>query len=131
SLLETVHFVSGTILQPPRLCQAGRAPMVSLWDMLTVICGAAVLGSSLGSVQARALGHAGLITALGAAIMFACLSVAAIRLAGHRASLQLRHASSERAEAVVRTLYIGAMVWILATSGLGAVLTSTLLRLVF
>jgi hypothetical protein len=63
--------------------------------------------------------------------MFACLSVAAIRLAGHRASLQLRDASAERAEAVVRTLYIGAMVWILATSGLGAVLTSTLLRLVF
>lgn len=102
--------------------------MVTLWDLLTVVCFVMPAGGALASARLAKAGFSGIAVAivLGLALSF-CFAWA-MRVIGKIAGTHIRRQPSPRQNIYFMFLYLAAMLWIVFGFVLGASTSTALVR---
>jgi hypothetical protein len=103
--------------------------VVSLWDLLTVICCAMPIGGALSSAQFAKVGLHGYAFAMAVGLVVGLGCAYMMRMVGKTVVARLAGASVSIRERYFRALYFAAMAWIVFASFLGAWASLALLRL--
>ena len=105
--------------------------MVSLWDLLLVICFAMPIGGALSSASIRKVGFGGYALAITLGLALGACCAWAMRTVGATVAAHIQRHPVSLHDRYFRALYFAAMLWIILTLFLGGWVSSALLRLVF
>ena len=113
----------------------GRRPaeqkMVSLWDLLNVICFTTPIALALASAVRAKAGFGGYALALTIGLALGVSFAWAMRTVGKSVAAHIKRHPGSLIETHAYALYFGAILWIVFASFLGDWASSVLLRLVF
>jgi hypothetical protein len=105
--------------------------MVSLWDLLTVLCCVMPITGVLVSARLAKVGFGGYALAIAVGLAIGVCCAWTMRTVGKTAGAHIRRKSESLHERYFRALYFAAMLWIVLADLLGAWVSLALLRLVF
>jgi hypothetical protein len=105
--------------------------MVSLWDVLTLVCCAMPIGGAAASAKIARVGFAGYALAVTVGLALGVCCALAMRVVGKIVATHIKRHPGPLQERYFRALYFAAMLWIVVALFLGGWGSSALLRLVF
>ena len=105
--------------------------MVSLWDLLTVVCCVMPIGGALASAKYAKVGFGGYTLAITIGVALGLCCAWTMRTVGDTVAARIKRQAVSLHESYFRMLYVAAVVWIAFGLFLGVWVSSVLLRLVF
>ena len=105
--------------------------MVSLWDLLTVVCCVTPIGGALASAKITKVGFSGYTLAITIGLAIGVCCAWTMRTVGDTVAARIRRQAVSLHEGYFRMLYFAAVVWIAFALFLGLWVSLALLRLVF
>jgi len=100
--------------------------VISLWNLLTVICFAMPIGAALSATKHSKVGWTGYVVAVMVASALAWLGLWAKQTMGKRVADRAKLYSASQKESYFRRLYFAVVLWIVVSSLLSAWLTLVL-----
>jgi len=102
--------------------------MVSLWDLMTLLCVGLSLGGAMGSASASKATLNGHILAIAAGLAIGLTFAWMMRRSGTQAAARIRKLPGASQERYFRLLYLAAALWIVLGFGLSAVAATVLIH---
>lgn len=102
--------------------------MVSLWDLMTLMCVALPVGGALGSARAAKAGFGGQVLAVAVGLAIGLSFAGAMRKAGVWSVARIRELPYASKERYFRLLYLAGFLWLALGLGLSAIVSAALIR---